>query len=116
MVSIRSWRDWVSTWTMTSSGILPSLTSPEMKSKSVAPLAGKPTSISLTPTLSSRSKKRIFFSAPIGSISAWLPSRRSVESQRGAWVIWRLGQVRSGRLIGGKGRYLAPGFFSMVMA
>jgi hypothetical protein len=45
--------------------------------------AGKPTSISLQPTLTSRSKKRIFFSAPIGSISAWLPSRRSVESQRG---------------------------------
>ena len=33
----------------------------------------------------------------IGSISAWLPSRRSVDSQRGAVVIVLPGQVRSGR-------------------
>jgi hypothetical protein len=33
----------------------------------------------------------------IGSISAWLPSRRSVDSQRGALVIDLVGQVRSGR-------------------
>ncbi|CAM5230811.1 hypothetical protein STENM223S_00703 [Streptomyces tendae] len=31
----------------------------------------------------------------MGSISAWLPSRRSVESQRGAVVIRWSGQVRS---------------------
>ena len=33
----------------------------------------------------------------IGSISAWLPSRRSVDSQRGAAVMVFPGQVRSGR-------------------
>src|SRR4051794_39275172 len=37
----------------------------------------------------------------IGSISAWLPSRRSVDSQRGASVMVRDGQMRSGRSIGG---------------
>ena len=47
---------------------------------------------------------RCFRSGDIGSISAWLPSRRSVESQRGAWVIWFVGQVRSGRSIGGNAR------------
>src|SRR3954463_4271099 len=41
----------------------------------------------------------------IGSIRAWLPSRRSVDSHRGAWVMVALGQVRSGRSIGGKARY-----------
>src|SRR3954464_1019239 len=41
----------------------------------------------------------------IGSISAWLPSRRSVDSQRGAWVMVAFGQVRSARSIGGKARY-----------
>jgi hypothetical protein len=49
LVSIRSRRDWVSTWTVTSSGMRPA-TRPEMKSNSVAP-AGKPTSISLMPIL-----------------------------------------------------------------
>ena len=70
LVSIRSLRDWVSTCTMTSSGTRPVRTRPEMKSNSVAPALGKPTSISLMPTLTKRSKKRCFFSAPIGSISA----------------------------------------------
>ena len=50
--------------------------------------------------------KRIFFAASIGSISDWLPSRRSVASQIGAWLITWSGQVRSGRRTGGKGRYL----------
>jgi hypothetical protein len=39
----------------------------------------------------------------IGSISAWLPSRRSVESQRGAFVIFFVGQVRSGTSTGTNG-------------
>ena len=39
----------------------------------------------------------------IGSISAWLPSRRSVDSQRGALVMVLAGQVRSGRSTGGNG-------------
>src|SRR3984957_9484710 len=41
----------------------------------------------------------------IGSISAWLPSRRSVESQRGAVVMLLAGQVRSGGSTGLNGTY-----------
>ncbi len=41
----------------------------------------------------------------IGSISAWLPSRRSVDSQRGAFVMTLAGQVRSGRSTGLNGVY-----------
>ena len=40
----------------------------------------------------------------IGSIRAWLPSRRSVDSQRGAVVMVRVGHCRSGRSTGGNGR------------
>ena len=36
----------------------------------------------------------------IGSIRAWLPSRRSVDSHRGALVMVFAGHVRSGRLTG----------------
>src|SRR5690242_19350561 len=76
------------------------------KLKSVSDAAGKPTSISLKPSFSSMSNRRRFFSAPIGSIRAWLPSRRSTLHQAGAWSRVRDGQVRSGRLIAGKARYL----------
>ena len=41
-------------------------------------------------------------SGPIGSTSAWLPSRRSTLHQRGARVMTRDGHVRSGRGIGVK--------------
>jgi hypothetical protein len=41
----------------------------------------------------------------IGSISAWLPSRRSVESQRGAFVMTLVGHVLSGRSTGLNGVY-----------
>ncbi len=36
----------------------------------------------------------------IGSIRAWLPSRRSTAHQRGAFVMRLSGQVRSGRSTG----------------
>ena len=39
---------------------------------------------------------RILRSGPIGSISAWLPSRKSTEHQIGALVSVFVGQVRSG--------------------
>ena len=39
----------------------------------------------------------------IGSIRAWLPSRRSVDSHRGAAVIVRDGHRRSGRSTAGNG-------------
>ena len=41
----------------------------------------------------------------IGSISAWLPSRRSVESHLGARSMVLFGQVRSGRSTGLNGAY-----------
>src|SRR4051794_19960734 len=52
----------------------------------------------------SRSNIVILRVGDIGSMSAWLPSRRSVDSQRGASVITACGHVRSGRSIGGKAR------------
>ena len=45
----------------------------------------------------------------IGSISAWLPSRRSTEHQRGAFVSFLSGHVRSGSSRGTNGRYLSKG-------
>ena len=45
----------------------------------------------------SRSNIRLLRSGFIGSIRAWLPSRRSTAHQRGAWVMRLSGQVRSGR-------------------
>ena len=48
---------------------------------------------------------RSFRCGVMGSISAWLPSRRSTAHQRGAFVITALGQVRSGRSMGVKGWY-----------
>src|SRR5699024_11148280 len=48
----------------------------------------------------------------IGSMSAWLPSRRSTAHQRGARVMRRVGQVRSGSstlICSWKGRYLCTG-------
>src|SRR6478609_11541058 len=44
-------------------------------------------------------------SGVIGSISAWLPSRRSTAHQRGAVVVTVSGQVRSARTTGVKGAY-----------
>ena len=101
---------------MVSSGMRPERTRPAIKSNSVAPALGKPTSISLMPTFTSRSNSRVFFSGPIGSISAWLPSRRSVESQRGADVIVRDGHCRSSNATGGKGRYFVAGSRSIAVS
>ena len=82
--SISSGRACVSTAIVTSSGIRSCSTSERTKSKSVFEADGKPTSISLTPSASSRSKKRRLRAASIGLTSAWFPSRRSVEHQIGA--------------------------------
>ena len=77
------------------------------KPNSVSEAEGKAISISLKPMAQSVLNMRIFFSAFIGSKSAWLPSRRSVLIQIGAWVMVRPGHWRSTRLTGGKGTYLA---------
>ncbi len=103
--SISSGRDWVRTWIVTSSGMRLSSISARTKSKSVCEAAGKPTSISLKPSRTSRSNMRLLRSGPIGSTRAWLPSRRSTEHQIGALVMVRDGQVRSGKLMGVKARY-----------
>ena len=95
----------VSTEMRTSSGMRPLSMRERTKSKSVWLAAGNPTSISLYPSRTSRSNMVFLRAAFIGSMSAWLPSRRSVDSQRGAWVILRLGHCRSGRSTAGKGRY-----------
>ena len=44
-----------------------------------------------------RENMRILRSCPMGSMSDWLPSRRSTEHQMGALVMVRLGQCRSGK-------------------
>src|SRR5882672_6106583 len=49
----------------------------------------------------------------MGSKSAWLPSRRSVESQIGAWAMERDGHRRSGLMTGGNGRYFVWGSVSI---
>ena len=87
-----------------------------MKSNSVAPALGKPTSISVKPRWTSRSKKRRLVSASIGSTIAWLPSRRSVLSQRGGAVMRREGHCRSGKSIEGNGAYLVAGLRIMGRA
>ena len=92
---IRSSRDCVGTMMVTSSGMRFSSMSLRTKSKSVWEADGKPTSISLKPIFTSCSKKRSLRSTLIGSIRAWLPSRRSVLIQMGGCVMRRLGQVRS---------------------
>ena len=45
----------------------------------------------------------------IGSMRAWLPSRRSTEHHSGAFVMRWSGQVRSGSSSGRNGRYLSKG-------
>ena len=74
----------VSTCTVTSSGMSPLSMRVRRKVYSVSLAAGKPTSISLKPTLTSNLKNSTFCSRVIGSISAWLPSRRSTLHQTGA--------------------------------
>lgn len=112
---IRSSRAWVSTWMVTSSGMwLPSINS-RTKLKSVSEADGKATSICFRPTCTRVLKNRIFFAASIGSISDWLPSRRSELHQIGTSVMVFDGQVRSGRLMAGNGRYFCEGSFNMLM-
>ena len=52
----------------------------------------------------------------IGSISDWLPSRRSVLIQIGACSIVRLGHFRPVRRTAGKGRYFSAGLRNMIVS
>src|SRR6185369_13424928 len=58
---------------------------------------------------------RILRSGPIGSISAWLPSRKSTLHQIGASVMVRPGHFRSGKLTGWNGRYFREGSTRMAV-
>jgi hypothetical protein len=81
------------------------------KSKSGWLADGKPTSISLKPMFTTVSNMRRLRTGSIGSISAWLPSRRSTEHHSGAFSIRLLGQVRSSSTSGRKWRYFSNGIF-----
>ena len=100
---IRSSRACVSTEMVTSSGTLSPSISWRTKSKSVCDADGKPTSISLYPSETSSSNMRILREGVMGSIRAWLPSRKSVDSQRGAFSMRLVGHVRSGTSTGMNG-------------
>ena len=77
----------VSTCIVTSSGIISLSIRALVKLNSVSEAAGKPTSISLKPISTSILKKSSFSSRLIGSIRAWLPSRKSTEHHSGALSI-----------------------------
>ena len=66
------------------------------KSKSGWLALGKPTSISLKPICTRVSNIRRLRAGSIGSMRAWLPSRRSTEHHSGAFSMRLSGQVRSG--------------------
>ena len=106
---ISSGRHWVRTWIVTSSGTRSSSIRRRTKSKSGCDAEGNPTSISLNPILTRVSNIRRLRSGSIGSMSAWLPSRRSTEHQRGAFVSFLSGQVRSGRSNRHEGTVLVEG-------
>src|SRR6476646_6661251 len=93
---------------VTSSGIIFFSMSSRTKSKSVSDAAGKPTSISLKPIWQSSLNMRVLRSESIGSIRAWLPSRRSTAHQIGGLVMTLLGHCRSLISIGLNGTYFSP--------
>lgn len=106
---------------VTSSGMRsPSMIS-RRKSKSVCDADGNPTSISLKPMSTNVVNIFILRTGSIGSISAWLPSRRSTEHQIGARSSTLFGQLRSRRPPladppcsgerGRNGRYFSKGIF-----
>jgi hypothetical protein len=113
--SINSRRDCTSTSMVTSSGMRFSSISLRTKSKSVCDADGKPTSISLKPVATSISKNSSFAAMLIGSINAWLPSRRSVLIQTGAFSMVRVGQRRPFRRTCGNGRYFSEGLCIMIV-
>ena len=112
---ISSSRACVSTWIVTSSGISFCSISRRTKSKSACEADGKPTSISLKPMRTSISNMRSLRAGSIGSISAWLPSRRSTLHHSGGRSSTASGQRLSARRTGAKARYLVAGWVSMVM-
>src|SRR5260221_8656411 len=96
---------------VTSSGMRSSSISWRTKSKSGWLAEGNPTSISLKPMATSVSNIRRLRTGSIGSMSAWLPSRRSTAHQRGAFVSLRSGHSRWGSSSGTNARYFSNGIF-----
>src|SRR5215468_2459938 len=92
----------------TSAGIMFFSINSRTKSKSVSDAAGKPTSISLNPIWQSSLNILVLRSESMGSINAWLPSRRSTAHQIGGLVMTALGHRRSLRSMGLKGTYFSP--------
>ena len=86
---------------VTSSGTRFSSINSRTKSKSGCEADGKPTSISLKPIRTSTSNRRRLRVTSIGSISAWLPSRRSTLHHAGAVVMAWSGHLRPARPTGG---------------
>ncbi len=111
---MRSSRAGASTWMRTSSGIRFSSIKDRTKSKSVCEADGKATSISLKPIATSRSNIRRLRAWSMGSISAWLPSRRSELHQSGARVMVLFGHLRSGSDTGVVARYFFSGWEIMT--
>jgi hypothetical protein len=91
---------------VTSSGISLSSMSLRRKSNSTCDADGNPTSISLKPMDTSASNMRSLRGMSMGSISAWLPSRRSTLHHMGGRVSTASGQVRSVRRTGVNGAVL----------
>ncbi len=87
----------------TSSGIRSRSISLRTNAKSSWLATGNPTSISRYPMRTRRSNIAILRSGLMGLASDWLPSRRSVETQRGAEVMVLSGQRRPGRATGVNG-------------
>jgi len=111
---MRSSRHWQRIWMETSAGMRFSSIRRRQNSNSIWEADGKPTSISLKPISTSRSKYSSFSSTLMGWARAWLPSRRSTLHQIGACVSVRLGHWRLGRRTGGNGRYFVIGGFCMT--
>ena len=114
---MRCSRAWTSTWMVTSPGICPPSMSSRQISYSVSEAEGKPISISFTPISTSVWKYSSFSSKFMGSIRAWLPSRRSTEHHTGALLMVLSGQVRPSMGWGVKGMYFSnPGFKFMGLS
>jgi hypothetical protein len=82
------------TWSHTSSGTSPLVIRPLTKPKSVSLAAGYAISTSLKPDFTICRKKWVFWLTDMGFANAWLPSRRSVESQIGGDFATFEGHVR----------------------
>ena len=101
----------VSTWIVTSSGmqVLARSACARSRTRSATP-TGKPTSISLKPIATSVSNMRSLRAMSIGSISAWLPSRRStLQPDRRAASARRRARCGPCRRDRGEGAVLAAG-------